>query len=149
MTTLASDPSRQHFERAVQIVGGQSALARALGVKQGHIWHWLNKAGSRALLVEDLATDGGSKIVFVNGMRAAGLKVTDVFVVFFYGAFSGAIDTLQEAGVRLHWLATWRDVLKVAEEGQYFPKAAVAGVRAFLDDPVGWSRAHGGKGVPD
>lgn len=105
--------------------------------------------GSRALLVEDLATDGGSKVNFVNGMRAAGLEVTDVFVVFFYGAFSNALDALQDAGIRLHWLATWRDVLKVAEEGQYFPKAAVAGVRAFLDDPVGWSRAHGGKGAPD
>jgi len=107
------------------------------------------RAGSRALLVEDLATDGGSKIVFVKGMRAAGLKVTDVFVVFFYGAFSGAIDTLQEAGVRLHWLATWRDVLRAAEEGKYFSKAAIDGVRAFLDDPVGWSKAHGGKGDPD
>jgi orotate phosphoribosyltransferase len=107
------------------------------------------KAGSRALLVEDLATDGGSKIVFVNGMRAAGLTVTDVFVVFFYGAFSGAIDTLKDTGVRLHWLATWRDVLKAAEEGKYFSPAAIDGVRAFLDDPVGWSRTHGGKGGAD
>ena len=101
------------------------------------------------LAAPNAPTDGGSKIVFVKGMRAAGLKVTDVFVIFFYGAFSGAIDTLQEAGVRLHWLATWRDVLRAAEEGKYFSKAAIDGVHAFLDDPVGWSKAHGGKGSPD
>ena len=61
MTTLASDPSRQHFERAVAIVGGQSALARALGVKQGHIWHWLNKAGkcpAEHVLTIETATGG-------------------------------------------------------------------------------------------
>lgn len=28
--------------RAVEICGGQSALARAVGVKQAHVWNWLN-----------------------------------------------------------------------------------------------------------
>ena len=103
--------------------------------------------GQRALLVEDLATDGGSKIAFVEGLRNAGAKVTDVFVVFFYGAFPGTLETMEEIGVRLHFLATWRDVLKAAEEGQYFDQAAIDGVGAFLDDPVGWSAAHGGRGA--
>ena len=102
--------------------------------------------GSRVLLVEDLATDGGSKVTFVEGLRKAGAKVTDVFVVFFYGAFPGALETMAEIGVNLHYLATWNDVLKAAEEGQYFDKAAIDGVRAFLDDPAGWSAAHGGRG---
>jgi len=101
--------------------------------------------GSRALLVEDLATDGGSKIVFIEGMRKAGLTVTDAFVVFFYSAFAGALDILKKEGVRLHWLATWKDVLQVAADGKYFPAAAIDGVRAFLDDPAGWSKTHGGK----
>jgi len=32
--------------RAVEIMGGQSALARAIGgtVKQAHVWHWLHKS---------------------------------------------------------------------------------------------------------
>lgn len=35
------------IERAVQIVGGQSELARRIGgeVKQAHVWHWINKSG--------------------------------------------------------------------------------------------------------
>jgi TorA maturation chaperone TorD len=32
------------LERAVAIAGGQSALARKLGVKQANVWHWLNRA---------------------------------------------------------------------------------------------------------
>ena len=103
--------------------------------------------GQRVLLVEDLATDGGSKVTFVEGLRNAGAKVTDVFVVFFYGAFPGARETMDGIGVKLHYLATWHDVLKAAEEGKYFDQAAIDGVRAFLDDPVGWSAAHGGKDI--
>jgi orotate phosphoribosyltransferase len=103
--------------------------------------------GAKVLLVEDLATDGGSKINFVNALRQAGAEVTDIFVVFFYGAFPGALETLAEAGVRMHYLATWREVLAVAEEGNYFNEQAIDGVRAFLDDPITWSKAHGGKGA--
>lgn len=37
------DPLSQ-FRRAIEILGGQSATARKLGVKQPHIWNWLNKS---------------------------------------------------------------------------------------------------------
>jgi len=30
---------------AIQIVGGQSALAAKVGVKQGNVWYWLNRQG--------------------------------------------------------------------------------------------------------
>jgi len=35
------------LERAVELAGGQTALARQLGgpVKQGHVWNWLNRDG--------------------------------------------------------------------------------------------------------
>ena len=31
------------LEKAVEAVGGQTALATAVGVKQTHIWNWLNR----------------------------------------------------------------------------------------------------------
>jgi orotate phosphoribosyltransferase len=104
------------------------------------------KEGSRVLLVEDLATDGASKINFVKGLRDAGAVVADAFVVFYYGVYAGALDALGKAGIRLHYLTTWRDVLAEAERGRDFPGPALAEVRAFLDDPVAWSAAHGGRG---
>lgn len=105
------------------------------------------KDGERVLLVEDLATDGASKITFVDALKAVGATVTDTWVVFFYGAFPGGLETLSQAGVTLHHLAQWRDVLDVAAAEQRFPEAAIEGVRAFLDDPISWSLAHGGKGA--
>jgi len=101
--------------------------------------------GSQVILVEDLATDGASKITFVNALREAGAVVSDAFVVFFYGVFSGALDSLEKDGITLHYLATWHDVLQAAEEGKYFPKESIDGVREFLKDPIGWSKANGGK----
>jgi len=105
------------------------------------------KPGTRTILIEDLATDGGSKINFVNALRNAETQVSDAFVVFFYGVFSGALETLEKEGVTLHYLATWHDVLKVAEEGGYFPPESIEGVRDFLADPIKWSETHGGKGA--
>ncbi len=69
------------------------------------------KKGQRVLLVEDLATDGGSKVTFVEALRGAGAEVTDIFVVFFYGAFPGAEDSMNDLGVTLHYLASWENVL--------------------------------------
>ena len=101
--------------------------------------------GAKVVLVEDLATDGGSKVNFVNALRDAGATVEDIFVVFFYGAFPGAEETFEKMGVRLHYLATWQDVLEEATRGEDFPQASLDGVRAFLDDPIKWSADHGGR----
>ncbi len=102
--------------------------------------------GSHVLLVEDMATDGGSKINFINAIKKAGGSVDRVFVVFYYGIFPEALEALEELGVKLVWLAVWADIIDVAEEGAYYPAEKIAEVRAYLEDPHGWSAGHGGKG---
>lgn len=102
------------------------------------------KKNQRALLVEDLATDGGSKINFIEALRKAEAKVTDVFVIFHYGIFPQSVEMLALNGVKLHALATWWDVLEVAEKHKYFDQNAVDVTRAFLEKPEEWSAAHGG-----
>lgn len=102
----------------------------------------------RALLVEDLATDGGSKKDFVAALREAGQNCDHVFVFFFYDIFKGALEELRAMGVELHYLATWRDVLEIARAHEYFPAAALNEVEKFIADPVAWSAAHGGAAKP-
>jgi orotate phosphoribosyltransferase len=105
------------------------------------------KEGARVLLVEDLATDGKSKLHFVKGLRDAGCKVAHTFVVFHYGIFAESVETLAAEGVKLHALATWWDVLELAERGRYFAADDLVEVRKFLERPAQWSAAHGGKGA--
>jgi orotate phosphoribosyltransferase len=100
--------------------------------------------GQRVLLVEDLTTDGRSKINFCKALRSAGAQVDDVFVMFNYDIFPESRAILDTLKVNLHALATWRDVLPVAKRGNYFTPAAIETVEAFLNDPAAWSAAHGG-----
>ena len=101
--------------------------------------------GARTLLVEDLATDGGSKLNFVNAIRTAGGKVSHALVVFHYGIFPQALEDLKAQGVNLIGLATWWDVLQVAGDLGHLSAEEAKDVRAFLENPETWSAAHGGK----
>src|SRR5258706_6983131 len=104
------------------------------------------KKGARVLLVEDLASDGKSKLGFIDALRRADAEVTNALVVFFYSVFPGGLEILDKIGVRLHALATWKEVLEVAGANQKFSAGDLTEVRAFLADPVKWSVAHGGAG---
>jgi orotate phosphoribosyltransferase len=100
--------------------------------------------GQRVLLVEDLATDGRSKINFVSAIREAGGICDHCTVLFFYDIYPEGRKILADIGVTLHYLTTWREVLSVAKSMEKFDGKMLAEVEKFIDDPAGWSKAHGG-----
>jgi len=104
-------------------------------------------APGRALLVEDLATDGASKVNFVTALRAAGHEVRHTFVVFYYGIFARAAANLAQLDVSLHALATWHDALALARAESRFDDRTLSAVAEFLAAPEAWSAAHGGVSV--
>lgn len=106
---------------------------------EGHL-----EEGSKVLLVEDLTTDGGSKITFCDALRKAGAEVTDTFVIFFYDIFPDTRKNLADAGINLHSLTTWWDVLKVCKESNQMDSRSIAEIESFLNSPVEWSLSHGG-----
>jgi len=97
--------------------------------------------GARVLLVEDLATDGGSKLSFVDAIREAGMQVAHCFVVFHYGVFPQGIANLKAQGVDLHGLCTWWDVLDAAPD-HGLTEEQLNEVRSFLADPEDWDARH-------
>ncbi len=94
--------------------------------------------GQRVLLVEDLTTDGGSKLSFVDAIRDTGATCAHTAVIFSYGIFPETEKTLSDHGVALHSLCTWWDVLAEAKSSGAFSTATLAGVEAFLTDPRAW-----------
>jgi len=102
------------------------------------------KDGQRVLLVEDLATDGKSKVNFVKAIRDAGGICDHCIVIFFYGIYPQGNKILADLGVTLHSLTTWWDVLAVAKTSNKFDPKMLAEVEKFMHDPAGWSKAHGG-----
>jgi orotate phosphoribosyltransferase len=105
--------------------------------------------GRNTLLVEDLTTDGRSKIQFAQSLREAGAIVNHTFVVFFYGVFPGSFQELAKMDITLHHLCTWWDVLEACRDRPYFSESALAEVRRFLENPVAWSAQHGGVSSPE
>lgn len=98
--------------------------------------------GQRVLLVEDLTTDGGSKISFVDAIRETGATCSHTAVIFYYDIFPETAKTLGDHGVTLHHLCTWWDVLALAKERAAFDAETLAEVESFLSDPRGWQEAN-------
>lgn len=151
------------FEQIDSVTGGETAgipFAAWIADKLNLPMHYVRKKpkgfgrdaqiegnsieGKRVLLVEDLTTDGGSKIKFCEAIRHAGANISDTIVVFYYDIFPEARENLEKIGLNLHYLATWRDVLAVCKKQSYFDPETLKQVESFLDDPLAWSGANGG-----
>ena len=96
----------------------------------------------RVLLVEDLTTDGGSKLSFVDAIRDTGAECAHTAVIFYYDIFPETIKTLGDHGVELHYLCTWWDVLAEARAQAAFSEATLSEVENFLNDPRAWQEAN-------
>ncbi len=105
------------------------------------------QAGKRVLLVEDLITDGLSKLRFNIGIRAAGAKMTHCLCVFDYASdrlhqHEGR-DNLAKNEIVLQVLANWDDVLDTGLAKSYFSESASQQIVDFLTDPENWGRKMG------
>lgn len=98
--------------------------------------------GQRVLLVEDLTTDGGSKLSFVDAIRETGATCGHTAVIFYYDIFPETTKTLGDHGVQLHHLCTWWDVLAEARTQGTFDDATLNEVEAFLKAPRAWQDAR-------
>lgn len=98
--------------------------------------------GQRVLLVEDLTTDGGSKLSFVDAIRETGATCGHTAVIFYYGIFPETEKTLGDHGVQLHHLCTWADVVAEARAQGSFDEGTLVEVEAFLKSPRAWQEAR-------
>jgi orotate phosphoribosyltransferase len=98
--------------------------------------------GERVLLVEDLTTDGGSKLSFVDAIRETGATCGHTAVIFYYGIFPETEKTLGDHGIQLHSLCTWWDVLAEAKAQKSFDTDTLAEVEKFLNAPREWQEAN-------
>jgi len=98
--------------------------------------------GQRVLLVEDLTTDGGSKLSFVDAIRDTGASCGHTAVIFYYDIFPETEQTLGDHGVALHHLCTWWDVLAEAKRQGSFAKETLDEVENFLKSPREWQEAR-------
>ena len=98
------------------------------------------KEKEKAILIEDLATDGGSKVIFVDAMRKANLIVNDIFVIFYYDIFKFEDSILSKLDVNIHYLCTWKDILSVIEKKNFYNENDISTLKKFLYNPDDWRK---------
>ncbi|NMB90979.1 MAG: orotidine-5'-phosphate decarboxylase [Chloroflexi bacterium] len=90
------------------------------------------RAGERAVVIDDLATTGGSKFEAIDKLTQAGLVVEDVVVLI--DRQSGAAGALAAAGYRLHAVLTLTSLLDYWENTERIPREQIARVHSFLEN---------------
>ena len=105
-----------------------------------------NIKGKKVILVEDLTTDGGSKIKFCNSIRKAGATVEETIVLFYYNIFDDVPDKLKKSGINLNYLACWWDILNYCKEDKsIIDNRTITQIEKFLIAPEEWSKNHNNK----
>ena len=92
-----------------------------------------------SLLVEDLMTDGKSKINFVEKIRSHDIQCNLSLVVFKYNIFKDSEIAMQNNNIQVYYLTDWEDVYNQLCFVNTFDAKILLEIRKFLDDPVAWS----------
>jgi len=88
-------------------------------------------AGETALVIDDLATTGGSKFEAIEKLTAVGLIIKDVVVLV--DRQSGAKESLEQAGYAMHAVLTITQLLDYWESTGKVEKDKIEETRKFLE----------------
>jgi orotate phosphoribosyltransferase len=97
--------------------------------------------GAKVVLVEDLITDAGSKLHFIEAIQASGGTIEDVIVLF--DREQGGREALLSRGVQLHAVTGMATAMRVAEEANILSDTTLRSVREYLASPHEWQAKRG------
>ena len=100
------------------------------------------KEGQKSILIEDLATDGSSKVVFIEAMRKSKLNVEDIFVIFYYNIFDFLKTPLASLNVKIHYLCTWKNIVNILLKNKIFSTKNIENLLSFLNEPKKWRQMN-------
>jgi len=134
------------FDRLAAIPYAALPIAAAISLQAGYPWIYPRReakaygtkaeiegefqAGERVVLIDDLATTGGSKFEGIEKLTQAGLVVKDVVVLI--DRQSGAAEALAERGYTLHSVFRLSDLLDEWQRQGQLDAQTCQEVREFL-----------------
>ncbi len=134
------------FDRLAAIPYAALPIAAAIGLQGGYAWIYPRRetkeygtkadiegeyqGGDRVVLIDDLATTGGSKFEGIEKLQQIGLQVKDVVVLI--DRQSGAKEALAEKGYSLHSVFTLSELLDYWETVGKIDSQRAQEVRSFL-----------------
>ena len=135
-----------HFERLAALPYAAIPIATAISLAGGYPMIYPRKevkqygtkaviegeyhAGETIVVIDDLATTGGSKFEAIEKLTSVGLKIHDVVVLV--DRQSGARESLEQAGFHLHAVLTITQLMDYWEETQKVELSLLETTRLFL-----------------
>lgn len=93
--------------------------------------------GQKMVIVEDLISTGGSVLNAVVAAKEAGVEVLGVVAIFTY-ELPKAKANFEKAGVTLHTLSNYTELIKVAKVKGYIDANGLTLLKRFKDNPETW-----------
>ncbi len=104
------------------------AAAKSYGTKKMVEGAW--REGATALLVDDVVSDGASKLEVLGNLQEAGLKVSDIIVLVDRG--QGGPQLMAHHGLRCHTVATMEEVLEILLQSNLITPDKLEESRRFM-----------------
>ncbi len=104
------------------------SAAKAHGTKRMVEGAW--KEGATAVLVDDVVSDGASKLEVLGHLQESGLNVRDILVVVDRG--QGGVQIMERNGLRCHSVATMDDVLSILQGAGRIDASQVEEAHRFM-----------------
>ncbi len=96
------------------------------------------KPGSRVVVVEDLISTGASSLKAVEAIRTQQCDVVGMVAIFTY-LFPQATEAFEKAGVTLHTLSNYEEVLEEAVATEYIRPEDMDILMEWRKNPAAWS----------
>ena len=85
------------------------------------------------ILVEDLMTDGGSKLNFLEAIEKVGANIKAIFVIFNYGIV-GDYFKFKKKKINVIYLTDWKFVLEAALRKKILDNTEIKSIEKFLSN---------------
>ena len=142
---------KPNFNKISNIAGGESAgipfaalIAQKLNLPMTYIRKEKKKFGKNSqiegllnqkdnvLLAEDLMTDGGSKLKFLDAIDKLGANISGIFVIFNYGIIKNYY-LYKKKKIDIIFLTNWSHVLNVASRKKILKNDEIKIIKSFLE----------------
>ena len=100
---------------------------------EGHV-----EKGQSAIIIEDLISTGKSSLRAVEALKEAAVHVKGMLAIFTYG-FKIAEANFENAGVSLHTLSDYENLLQLAEKSNYINASEAKILADWRINPATWA----------
>lgn len=93
--------------------------------------------GQSVVVVEDLISTGGSSLLAVEALKAAGANVKGMVAIFTYG-FDVSVQNFKNANIELHTLSNYDNLLELAVAKKYITEEEQHTLQEWRVSPSTW-----------